>query len=167
MANIISFEMKIRGSKSNCKEMMSEENLPFERWVLAENGDDNNYLIHLQGECNWDITGQIVFPRDEESLAEKAKRLSLEVEVFGYDPYDPDYDIEHFHYKNAECLKEYNMPSYLPEDIFDDYEFTDEDKKKYQYIEENEAYILLDEFKEEYEYDEANGKMLLIFDMDC
>ena len=164
MANICTFEMLIKGTKENCYNMLNSDIPCYEVYVTDEAGNDDDYMLCLEGECRWTVTGSMVNVDDDCTLAAKAKRFNIELEVFGYDKSEPEW-IEHYYYKGEQCLKEYNLPPFLMGYNFDEVDLSDEDRAKYTYREEHNVYILGEEFAEKFEWDEEEERMILPYEM--
>lgn len=164
MANICTFEMRIRGTKENCEKMINSDIPCYELYSVDEKGNDNDFMVYLEGECRWSVTGSMVNTDDGETLAAKAAKFNIELEVFGYDKSEPEW-IEHYHYKGAEVLKEFALPTVIMGWNMDETDLTDEDKAKYDYNEEHEVYILKAEFAEKFEWDEDEEIMILSYEM--
>lgn len=164
MANICTFEMRIRGTKENCEKMINSDISCYELYRVDEKGTDSNYMIYAEGECRWSVTGSMVNTDDDNTLAAKAAAFDIELEVFGYDMSEPEW-IEHYHYKGAEVLREFALPTVIMGWNMDETDLFDEDKAKYDYKEEHEVYILRDEFNENFEWDEDEEKMILPYEM--
>lgn len=165
MANICTFNMRIRGEKASCLELI-ENGLRgiYEAYIVGESGTDADCLMEIEGECRWNVTNSMV--RDKEdglSLIEQSKKLALEIEVFGYDISEPEW-IEHYHYNNGEILREYNLLPYVFEDTVEEMDI-EIDLSKYNYKEEHGIYVLNPEYKEDYTWDEDEERMIYTFTM--
>ncbi len=165
MANVCSFEMRIRGTKENCEKMIDSD-MPscYEFYRVEEQGTDNDYMVYLAGECRWSVTGSMVDTDEDNTLKAKAEKFNIEMEVFGYDISEPEW-VEHYHYKGAEVIKEFALPTVVMGWNMDEMDISDEDKTKYEYKEEHDVYILKEEFNEKFECYEAEEIMILSYDM--
>lgn len=166
MANICTFEMRIRGTKENCQKMM-ESDFPscYEVYIISENGTDSDYMVCVEGECRWSVTGSMVNVTDDyDSLAEKAKKFDIELEIFGYDLSEPEW-VEHYHYKGDTCLKAFCLSPFFMEWELDEIELDESDLAKYDYLESEEVYVLRKEFNEKFTYDIEEGRMILDWEM--
>lgn len=158
MANVCSFEMRIRGKKDNILAFI-EHGLQgiYEAYIVRKIGTTEDYLVDVEGEGRWSVTGSMVNKDDGMSLAEQTKKYDLELEVFGYDKSEPEW-IEHYHFKNGETLHEYNLPPCASEE-------SDVDLSKYNYNKEYDIYVIKPECEEPYNWDEENEKMICDFRM--
>lgn len=99
MANLCSYEMKVKGRKEDCMElyrMLTDYNLPryFQRIsgaeIYEEAGTEEAYSICISGTCDWSVRtcmreGQPACDtadRKPASLEKESARLGLEIEVF-------------------------------------------------------------------------------------
>lgn len=165
MANICTFNMRIRGKKESCLGLI-EDGLRgiYEAYIVGESGSDADCLMEIEGECRWNVTNSMV--RDKEdgfSLIEQSQKLALEIEVFGYDISEPEW-IEHYHYKNGEIIREYNLLPYVFEDAVEEMDI-EIDLSKYDYREDQGIYVLKPEYKEDFTWDEDEEKMICTFTM--
>ncbi|MDO4469832.1 MAG: hypothetical protein Q4C84_08315 [Bacillota bacterium] len=114
MANDCQYEMKIKGTKSNCKEWLKkmqsydEKNhfwRIFEAEVYDEDGSEEDYYMVIAGDCAWSLESccRASGYSDGIDLFEiNTKELALEMEVYSSEPglcFE-----EHYHYKNGNCL---------------------------------------------------------------
>ena len=159
MANLCWFEMRMRGTKANCYAMLNSGIPCYDAYVKAENGTENDYMMYVRGECRWSVTSSMVDVDEEETLAAKAAKYQLELEVCGLDESEEIH--ERFHYKGDKVIKVNNLAQCLPVWGVEDGEFelTEEDLQKYRKVEEADMYVLKEEFAEhfrfDYELDEA------------
>ncbi len=165
MANICTFEMRIKGTKENCEKMVNSDIPCYEMYCVEEKGTDDLYMMRLEGECRWSVTGSWVNTDEDETLAAKAAKFDIELEVIGYDMSEPEW-IEHYHYKGTQCLREYNLYPCIMEWQIDEMEMSDEDKAKYEFNEEHGVYILKKEFEEKFEWDEDEERMIVEYAME-
>lgn len=164
MANVCSFEMKVKGTKENCLNFANSEIHCYELYIGEEYGTDEDFGLYLFGECRWSVTGSMVNTDEDNTLAAKAKKFNVELEVFGYDISEPEW-VEHYHYKGAEVIKEYNLYPVFPENIFDEVDLSDEDKTKYELNKENGMYILNPIYEEIFEWVQDEERMILSWDI--
>lgn len=167
MANICTFEMRIRGTKENCQKMM-ESDFPscYEIYTISQNGTDNDYMIYAAGECRWSVSGSMIYVTDNyDSLAEKAKKFDIELEIFGYDLSEPDW-VEHYHYKGDTCLKAFNLFPFFMEWELEEIDLEESDLAKYDHLESEQVYVLKDEFNEKFTYNAENDCMILDWEME-
>lgn len=168
MANICTFKMRVRGEKDSCHKLLQEGMRQcYEYGIEQEINDGDNTILTIRGECRNNITTSMIEKEDgdsfrEKTLEEKSKILNLEIEVFGYDLSEPDW-IEHFHYKNGECLKYYNLLPYCYEEEFEELDLSEEDCNKYNYMASSGVYVLAEEYCEPFEFDEENYDMKVSF----
>ena len=160
MANICTFEMRIKGTKENCEKMINSDIPCYELYSVAEAGKDDSYTVCLEGECRWSVTGSMVNTDEDKTLAAKAEKFDIELEVIGYDKSEPEW-IEHYHYKGAQCLKAYNLYPYYMEWQLDETDLSDEDKAKYELRKEQGVYVLKEEYAEDFEWDEDEERMIV------
>lgn len=153
MANICWFEMRMRGTKANCHAMLNSGIPCYDAYVKAENGTENDYMVYVCGECRWSVTTSMVDVDEEETLAAKAAKFQLELEVCGLD--ESEEISERFHYKGNDVITVNNLPSCLPawEVEEDECGLTEEELSKYTKDEESDMYILKEEFAENFSYD--------------
>ena len=161
MANIISFQMKVRGSRDQIDELYSF--IPSDLQEDHREADENVVTEFVRGEANNDITGSFVKPENGVSLQELSKNLNLEVEVFGYDECEP-YILEHFYYKNGEAIIEDCVITIVQAWEVEEGEI-EIDLSKYAYMEEADVYILKQEFSIPYEVDEDEEDLIFQFVM--
>lgn len=168
MANVCSFLMRIRGTKENCMKLYTDGMRQCYDWGTDhESGTPDDFILSVFGECRWSVTSSMIEDYDDDdfngkTLAEKSRLLGLEVEVFGYDMSEPDW-VEHFYYKNGECLKAFNLPPFFMEDAAE--EFEEEELGKYNYIREQGVYVLKKEENEHFEWNEDKQEMKVDFIM--
>ena len=151
MANICWFEMRMRGTKADCI-AMGHSGIPcYDVRIVGEKGTEEDYMVYLLGECRWSVTSSMVDVDEEETLAAKAKKFNLELEVCGLD--ESEECSEHFHYKGAEVIKENNLPPYIEawEIEEGEVEFTEEELQKYTL--QDDVYVLKEEFVEHFSFD--------------
>lgn len=163
MANVCTFEMRIRGTKENCYKMVNSDIPCYDAYIADEYGTDSDYMVYVNGECRWSVRDSMVNTEDK-TLAQKAEEFDIELEVVGYDISEPEW-VQHYHYKGAECLKEYVLIPCFPEYIMDEMDISDEDKEKYTLIEEHGMYVIKEEFQEPFEWDEENERMTVNYAM--
>lgn len=159
MANICWFEMRMRGTKANCYAMLNSDIPCYDAYVTAENGTESDYMMYIRGECRWSVTSSMVDVDEEETLAAKASKFQLELEVCALD--ESEEIQEHFHYNGDKVIKANNLAQCLPAWGVEDGEFelSEEDLQKYNKVEDADMYVLKEEFVEnfrfDYELDEA------------
>lgn len=163
MANVATFEMIVRGKKDDCINMLNSGIPCYDLWVLNEDGNGQNYTIHVEGECRWSAQS-IVYDGDADNMLAKSKEYNVEIELFGYDKSEPEW-IQHYHYRNGECLKKYELMDYYPGFVVEEGELSEENKAKYTYNEEHDIYTLKEEYKEKFQWDDENYKMILPYIM--
>ncbi len=153
MANVCTFEMRIKGRKDACYEMFNADFPSYDRGVAGEYGADDDFILCAFGECRYDVRSM---NKGDETLREIAKRLGVELEIIGYDISEPEW-IQHYHYKGDEVLYSFDLPPV----VFDleEMEIPAEDRDKYKFEEVPELYILKPEFMEEFEWDEYEETM--------
>lgn len=164
MANVITFEMRIRGTKENCNKMLNSELNCYEWFVVAENGTSEDYMLYTEGECRWSVTGSLIDTDDDHTIATKAKDFNLEIEVVGYDKSEPEW-IEHYHYKGTQCLRAYALVPYMQSWDLDESDLSDEDKQKYDFIEAHDVYVLKSQYAEKFKWDDENYIMIVDYIM--
>lgn len=162
MANICTFEIKLKAKKEDCYQIIEHELSGYEFRVISENGTENEYFMHISGECRWSVTESMVNGREGNILLKAAEKNNAEIEAIGYDTSEPDW-IEHYYYKGNTVIKEFALPQVVYGDGFDEYELTDADREKYSYREEDDIYILKSEYDEKFEWDEENEEMRFEF----
>lgn len=170
MANVCTFEMRVKGTPDNCNRLFESMTNCYEAYVVDSRVIGEEELYQVEGECRWSVTGSLINSNHDgtfntKSLAEKSSILNLELEIFGYDKSEPEW-VEHYHYKNGKCLKAFNLPSDFPEWMIDEIELSETDLEKYRYIEEHGIYVLKKEFNEDFkwvpnEFDEWDGEMIV------
>lgn len=165
MANICWFEMRMRGTKANCYAMLNSDIPCYDAYVSAENGTEEDYMMYVRGECRWSVTASMVDVEPTETLAAKAARFQLELEVCGLD--ESEEVQERFHYKGDQTIKVNNLPSSVPVWMVDDgeCELSEEDLLKYNKIEEHNMYVLKEEYMEHFTYDDEQGEAVFEFEM--
>lgn len=165
MANICWFEMRIRGTKENCYAMVNSDIPCYDAYIKAENGSEEDYMVYVRGECRWSVSGSMVDVDEDETLAAKAKKFNIELEVCGLD--ESGEISERFHYKGDEVIKECNLPSYLQAWKVEEgeIELSEEDLAKYNKNEDNKVYILKDEYAEQFEFDYDRDEAVFTFSM--
>lgn len=161
MANIISFQMKVRGVQDQIDELYSF--IPSDLREDNREVDGNAVTECVRGEANNDITGSFVKPENGVSLQELSKNLNLEVEVFGYDECEPYY-LEHYYYKNGEAIIEECIITFVQGWEVEEGE-VEIDLSKYDYMEEADVYVLKQEFSIPYEVDEEEEDFVFEFVM--
>lgn len=164
MANVCSFEMKVKGTKENCLNFANSQIHCYELYIEKEYGTDEDFALYITGECRWSVTGSMVNTDEDDTLAAKAKKFNIELEVFGYDISEPEW-VEHYHYKGAEVIREYNLPPVFMEWQIDEADISEEDKAKYEYKEEHRVYVIKPEFEEKFEWNEDEQEMTLFWDI--
>lgn len=156
MANICTFEMRVRGSKAACLEMLNADFPSYDRGTCGEYGTDEDFTLCIFGECRYDLHSM---DKGDETVQEIACRLGVELEMFGYDMSEPEW-IQHFHYsKDGECLHAFDLPTVVQD--LEEFEIPEEDHHKYNFIDEHEMYVLKPEFQEEFDWDEDEQVMTL------
>ena len=169
MANVCSFLMRVRGTKDDCMKLYAEGMRHCYDWDIDHlSGSDKDAILSIFGECRYSVTASMIEEKEDDSfngltLAEKSKLLNLEIEVFGFDISEPEW-IEHFHYRNGECLRAFNLPSYVYEDDLEDYEEA-LDLSKYDHLESEGVYVLKEEESEPFEWDKEKEEMRVNFSM--
>ena len=159
MANICWFEMRIRGTKKNCYAMLNSGISCYDMHIKAERGTESDYMMYIGGECRWSVTTSMVEVENGDTLAAKAAKFQLELEVCGLDESRESH--ERFHYIGDKVIKENNLPESLPAwgDESGDFGLSEEAVQKYDKNEEQDMYVLREEFVEhftfDYELDEA------------
>lgn len=159
MANICWFEMRIRGTKENCYAMLNSGFSCYDMRVKAERGTESDYMMYIGGECRWSVTTSMVEVENGDTLAAKAAKFQLELEVCGLDESRESH--ERFHYIGDKVIKENNLPESLPAWGVEsgDFGLSEEALQKYDKNEEQDMYVLREEFVEhftfDYELDEA------------
>jgi hypothetical protein len=162
MANICWFEMRIRGTKDNCYAMVQSGIPCYDAYIEEEQGNDNDYMMYIRGECAWSVTNSMINIQ-EETLADKAKKYDLEIEICGLD--ESGDEKERFHYKGADVIKFNNLPSCFRACDIDQIGISAEEIKKFQLNEEHGMYVLKEEFVEKFEYDWEQGKAIFDFEI--
>jgi len=156
MANICTFEMRVRGNKEACFEMLNADFPSYDRGTCGEYGSDGDFTLWIFGECRYDLHSM---DKGEETIAQIAARLGVECEIFGYDISEPEW-IQHFHYsKDGECLHAFDLPTVVPD--LEEFEIPEEDHHKYSFMEEHGIYVLKADFQEEFEWDDCEEVMHL------
>ena len=165
MANICWFEMRVRGTKENCQEMFDSDIPCYDAYIDEEQGTDEDYMMYIKGECRWSVYGSMVNVDEDETLAAKAKKFNIELEVCALDESEEVH--ERFHYKGNEVIKENWLPSYLPDWEIEENEMglSEEDIAKYEKNEEHEIYVLKSELTENFRYDYDEDKPVFDFVM--
>ena len=162
MANICWFEMRVRGTKTNCYEFFNSDIRCYEMNLSRTDGTEKDYMMYIRGECPGSVWGSMVCNSDE-TLAEKAAKWNLELEVCGYE--DGCDTSERLHYKGTEVLKENILPFCLREWEFEEMGLPDTDLTKYEKDEERDMYFLKSEYAEHFAYDEEKGEAVFTFTM--
>lgn len=165
MANTCWFEMRMRGTKANCKAMLNSGISCYDARVKAEEGTENDYMMYVSGECAWSVTDSMLHVDEDETLPAKASRFQLELEVCGLE--EGGGSSEHLHYKGGNVIKENNLPDSLPAWGVESGEFglREEDVLKYDKDEESGMYILKSEFVEKFKFDYEKDKPVFEFSM--
>ena len=165
MANICWFEMRMRGSKENCLAMLNSGIPCYDARVIAENGTEEDYMMYVRGECRWSVTGSMVNVDEGETLAAKAARFQLELEVCGLD--ETGECPERFHYKGDQVLRENNLAPCLPICSVEDGDFalSEEELQKYDKDEDADMYVLKEEFAEHFTFDYERDEAVFDFTM--
>ena len=60
MANICTFEIKMKAKKDDCYQIIKHELPGYEFRVISENGTENEYFMHINCECRWSVTESMV-----------------------------------------------------------------------------------------------------------
>lgn len=181
MANICTYEMRIRGKKDDCYEM-AETGLrkTYDYGYSIEDGTDADFILGIMGECPTSVNHSFIedFQSDDfedQTLIEKSKLLNLEIEVIGYDLSEP-YWFEHYHYKKGEALHEnccspiiykaqaeYEMSedNYPYEDGYEEYkqDYLDNLAQRYTFDNEKDIYVIKEEYSEDFSYDKEQMEM--------
>lgn len=162
MANIISFQMQVRGNQDQIDELYSF--IPSD--LLEDHREVNGDLIteRVRGDARNEITSSFVKPEGRESLQELSRRLNLEIEVFGYDEDEP-YLLEHYYYSKGEAIIEACRITFVQAWEVEDGE-VEIDLSMYNYREDAELYILKPEFSIPYELDEEEEDFIFQFAME-
>lgn len=156
MANICTFEMRVRGTKEACYQMLNADFPSYDRDTCGEYGSDGAYTLCIFGECRYDLHSM---DKGEETLREIAQRLGVEVEIFGYDMSEPEW-VQHFHYScDGQVLHAFDLPTTVQD--LEEFEIPEEDHSKYDFNEDFEIYVLRPEFNEEFDWDEDGQVMIL------
>jgi len=155
MANVGSFEMRIKGTKQNCLDFFNADFPCYEKWTCGESGNDNNFTLCAGGECRYDLHSM---DKGEMTLCQLTAKFGVELEIFGYDMSEPEW-IQHFHYRNGECLHAFDLP--VTAHDLEEMEISDKDAVKYDYKEEFGFYVLKNEYNEEFEWDDDEQVMTL------
>lgn len=168
MANICWFELRIRGSKKNCYDMLTTdiETNCYEFDVMEERGTDDDYMMYISGECRWSVTDSLINVKEgQDTLADTAKKFQLELEICSID--ESQEVQEHFHYKGSEMIKANNLPFAISFYTIEDGEFeiSEEDLSKYNKREDMGYYVLKEEFQEKISFDEDTGEIEFDFSM--
>ncbi len=164
MANVCSFEMKIRGQRDAIISLL-EQIRCYDVSISDEKETESGLLVDAYGECRYGVYPCMIDEENEKTLSQLSEELSLEVEIFGYDISEPEW-IEHYYYKNGELLHKYNLPCVIfPGDLEDCDEDDMPDLSKYEFIEGPNLYSLLDEFMEPFEWDQDEEKMHVTYIM--
>ena len=163
MANICWFEMRVRGTKLNCRSMYSSGINCYNAVICAENGTKDDYMMYIRGETRWSVTSSMVAV-DGETLADKAEKYQLELEVCGL---SEDEHSEHFHYIGSKCIKANHFDPCIPINVVEDglCNLSEEDLQKYNKVENENIYVLKDEFAEHFTFDYDKGKAVFDFTM--
>lgn len=153
MANVCSFEFRVRGKEVNCYAFLNS-NIPcYEIYEAGKYGTAEDTVLCICGECRWGLTSMT---KADPPISEIAKRCNVELEMFGYDISEPFW-VQHFHYKGDECLCAFNLPSYIQNP--DEADIETEDLEKYTFDETHRIYVLNPEHNEVFSWDEDNEQM--------
>ena len=171
MANVCTFHMLVRGRKADCIRLF-EEGLRqcYDACIVHEYGPDDEYSMRIDGECRWSVTNSFIADDCEDgsfinkTLEEKSRLLSLEVEIVGYDVSEPEW-LDHYHYRNGECLRKSCPPLYFFATELEDGE-CEHDLSLYEFIPGEGVYVLKDEYAEPFEFSEENETMIFTWDME-
>lgn len=163
MANICWFEMRIRGNKENCYAMVNSDIPCYDAYVKAEKGTDADYMVYVRGECRWSVTESMVDVDEGSTLAAKAKKFSIELEVCGLD--ESGEISERFHYKGSEVITEKNLPSHLQAWVIEEGETELSEENLAKYEKNGDVYLLKDEYSEKFEYDYDKDEAVFDFTM--
>ena len=83
MANICTFEMKVKGKKEDTYSFTKQ--LECYSVNVSEKSMDTEVLLHIKGECPWNVTRCMVSVDKSATLRTMSEKYNLEIEVFGYD----------------------------------------------------------------------------------
>lgn len=155
MANICTFEMRIKGSKNACLDFFNADFPCYERWTIGEYGDNDPFILYAGGECRYDLHSM---DKGDETIAQLAARMGVELEIFGYDMSEPEW-IQHFHYSGGKCLHAFDLPTVVND--LEEMKIPQEDMAKYEYREQFDLYVLKNEFNEDFEWDDDEQTMRL------
>ena len=154
MSSICLFEMRLRGTKENCYAMVNSVIPCYDAYIYAEKGYSDDYMVYLRGACRYSVSGSMVYVNEDETLAAKAKKFNIELEVCGL---NEEYEEirDKYHYKGDKVIKEIYLPSYIEawEIEEDECELSEEELAKYEKNEECDVYVLKDEYDEQFEFD--------------
>lgn len=165
MSRYNAFCLRVRGTEENCEKFAMAiakydghcDDLDY----AAKCGSGEECVFELRGAlCGSVQTYMIDMPADEKSLAGLSKTLKLEIEIFASDPGDGEF--EYYYYVNGEPVDIRNLPSSLPDFIFDERGFSEEDRKKYD-VEGSDIYVLRNEYLPDAEWDDYGEEMICHF----
>ena len=156
MANVCTFEMRVKGTKAACFAMLNADFPSYDRGTRGEYGNDECFTLCIFGECRYDLHSM---DKGEETIREIAARLGVELEIFGYDMSEPEW-IQHFHYSHdGRVLHAFDLPTTVQD--LEEFEIPESDHGKYDFNEDFEIYVLKPEFQEDFEWDEDEQVMIL------
>lgn len=171
MANVCTFHMVVRGSREACVKLFSEGMRQcYDACIIHEYGTDEEYTMRIDGECRWSVKNSFISDDCEDgsfinkTLEEKSRILQLEVEIVGYDIGEPEW-LDHYHYKNGECLRESCPPLYFFAAELEEYEECPYDLSMYDFMPGDGVYVLKDEYAEPFEFSEERETMIFTWDM--
>ena len=101
MANVCTFELHLRGSRSNVLALVGELNGIYDLTEQSWQGSDEDGISYLKGECRWSVCTSMI--ETDRPIGLLSEELQVELEIYGYDLSQPDI-YEHYHYKSGECI---------------------------------------------------------------
>lgn len=156
MANVCSFEMRLRGTKEACFAVLNADFPSYYRGTCGEYGTEDDFVLCVVGECRYDLHSM---DKGEETIREIARRLGVELEMFGYDISEPDW-IQHFHYSSdGKVLHSFDLPTTVQD--LEEFEIPESEHHKYTFNEDFEIYVLRPEHMEDFDWDEDEQVMNL------
>lgn len=160
MANVCTFEMRVKGTKENCYAFFNSDIRCYEIFVTEEHGTDADFILCIAGECRYSPSSMFNADTPVDQLA---AQCNIELEIFGYDISEPEW-VEHYHFRGGECIYSFNLPTSIHDiEMLEEFDIDnpEEAAQKYKYIEQYDMYVLMEEYHEPFEWDEDERVMHL------
>ena len=169
MSRFVMFRLRAKGTEESCSKFAAVlnqyEGHSADPFISGSAGTPDSFTVEIRGALRSDISKYMIdVPPYEESLEGMSKSLHLEIEVFGSDPGDREF--EYYHYLNGVCVQKANLPPYLySEEDFGELELSEEDQEKYDRS-ENGVFVLRKEYLPDAAWAEDEEEMLCNFKID-